>query len=197
MKNEQDIRIPEGLNQRLSSLIDELDAQERKRKSIRLRWWSTVSVAACVALAIGIGTHTHSQDEKLIEAVNYDICKSDFHCEPYYPMPKNTLELARVFAYACCTTESKDNFTAIKDYVFCDDIYEALKKAEISAGKIIQLIRNWCTGEKKEKVLKMFEEYGADEKMIDVYRELYNQWNAASCLARVNALIMLKYFENK
>ena len=34
------------------------------------------------------------------------------------------------------------------------DIYEALKKAEISAGKIIQLIRNWCTGEKKEKVLK-------------------------------------------
>ena len=43
MKNEQDIRIPEGLNQRLSSLIDELDAQERKRKSIRLRWWSTVS----------------------------------------------------------------------------------------------------------------------------------------------------------
>ncbi|MBR2192203.1 MAG: hypothetical protein IJ910_02695 [Bacteroidaceae bacterium] len=67
MKNEQDIRIPEGLNQRLSSLIDELDAQERKRKSIRLRWWSTVSVAACVALAISIGTHTHSQDEKLIE----------------------------------------------------------------------------------------------------------------------------------
>ena len=67
MKNEQDIRIPEGLNQRLSSLIDELDAQERKRKSIRIRWWSTVSVAACVALAIGIGTHTHSQDDKLIE----------------------------------------------------------------------------------------------------------------------------------
>lgn len=67
MKNEQDIRIPEGLNQRLSSLIDELDAQERKRKSIRLRWWSTVSVAACVALAIGIGVHTHSQDKKLIE----------------------------------------------------------------------------------------------------------------------------------
>ena len=67
MKNEQDIRIPEGLNQRLSSLIDELDAQERKRKSIRLRWWSTVSVAACLALAIGIGVHTHSQDKKLIE----------------------------------------------------------------------------------------------------------------------------------
>ena len=67
MKNEQDIRIPEGLNQRLSSLIDELDTQERKRKSIRIRWWSTVSVAACVALAISIGTHTHSQDEKLIE----------------------------------------------------------------------------------------------------------------------------------
>ena len=67
MKNDQDIRIPEGLNQRLSSLIDELDAQERKRKSIRLRWWSTVSVAACLALAIGIGVHTHSQDKKLIE----------------------------------------------------------------------------------------------------------------------------------
>ena len=43
----------------------------------------------------------------------------------------------------------------------------------------------------------MFEEYGADEKMIDVYRELYNQWHATSSLARVNALIMLKYFENK
>ncbi len=141
-------------------------------------------------------TDINLEDEKLIEAVNNDICRSDFNCEPYYPVPKNTLELARVFAYACCTTESKDNFTAIKDYIFCGDIYEALKKTEISAGKIIQLIRNWCTGEKKENVLKMFEEYGADEKMIDVYRELYNQWHATSSLARVNALIMLKYFEN-
>lgn len=67
MKNEQDIRIPEGLNQRISSLIDELDAQERKRKSIRFRWWSSVSVAACIALAISIGVGTHSQEKKLIE----------------------------------------------------------------------------------------------------------------------------------
>ena len=67
MKNEKDIRIPEGLKQRVSSLIDELDAQERKRKSIRFRWWSTVSVAACIALAISIGVDIHSQDEKLIE----------------------------------------------------------------------------------------------------------------------------------
>ena len=51
--------------------------------------------------------------------------------------------------------------------------------------------------EKKENILNMFEEYGADEKMIDVYRELFNQWYAVPCLARVNALIMLKYFENE
>lgn len=136
------------------------------------------------------------EDEKLIEAVNNDICRSDFNCEPYYPVPKNTLELARVFAYTCCSTESKDNFTAIKDYVFCDDIYDALKKTDLSSSKIIQVINNWFKGEEKENILNMFEEYGADEKMIDVYRELYNQWHAVPCLARVNALIMLKYFEN-
>lgn len=136
------------------------------------------------------------EDEKLIEAVNCDICRSDFHCEPYYTVPKSTLELARVFAYSCCSVDSKDNFTAIKDYVFCDDIYDALRKTELSSSKIIQVIGNWFMEEKKENILNMFEEYGADEKMIDVYRELFNQWYAVPCLARVNALIMLKYFEN-
>ena len=67
MKNEHEIRIPAGLKKRVSSLIDELDAQERKQKSIRFRWLSTVSVAAYIALAISIGVDIHSQDEKLIE----------------------------------------------------------------------------------------------------------------------------------
>ncbi|MBR3513008.1 MAG: hypothetical protein IKO12_01125 [Bacteroidaceae bacterium] len=48
-----DIPIPEGLEERMSALIDRLEQQERNKARRRhLRW---MAAAACVAIAAGIG----------------------------------------------------------------------------------------------------------------------------------------------
>jgi hypothetical protein len=44
---------------------------------------------------------------------------------------------------------------------------------------------------------RILKDYEVDEKAIDVYRELGNQWDSASCLAEVNNLLLLKYFQEK
>ena len=44
---------------------------------------------------------------------------------------------------------------------------------------------------------RILKDYEVDEKAIDVYRELANRWNSASCLAEVNNLLLHKYFKEK
>ena len=63
-------------------------------------------------------SQVYLETPELIEKVNNDICKKHFHCEPYYSTPKSSLELARVYAYSRCWTDGKDNYEAVKDYVF-------------------------------------------------------------------------------
>ena len=134
---------------------------------------------------------------ELIEKVNNDICKKHFRCEPYYSTPKSSLELARVYAYSRCWTDGKDNFEAVKDYVFQDDIYGELRKSDDFCDDIFAIIRNWDKGAEKELDIRILKDYEVDEKAIDVYRELGNQWDSASCLAEVNNLLLLKYFQEK
>lgn len=53
MTTNHDIPIPEGLEARMSDLIDRLEQQERHTaRRRRLRW---IAAAACVAIAAGIG----------------------------------------------------------------------------------------------------------------------------------------------
>ena len=137
------------------------------------------------------------ENPKLIETINMDICKTRFHCEPYYPAPQTPLELARVYAYAMCAADSKDHFERVKDYVFRDDIYRELaKNKDLVIDEIMSLIRNWSKGDEKANDIRLLYEYDIDKKVIAVYRELYNQWDAADCLARVNAMILLKHYQN-
>ena len=137
------------------------------------------------------------ENPKLIETINMEICKTRFHCEPYYPAPQTPLELARVYAYAMCAADSKDHFERVKDYVFRDDIYRELaKNKDLVIDEIMSLIRNWSKGDEKANDIRLLYEYDIDKKVIAVYRELYNQWDAADCLARVNAMILLKHYQN-
>lgn len=134
---------------------------------------------------------------ELIEKVNNDICKKHFRCESYHSTPKSSLELARVYAYSRCWTDGKDNFEAVKDYVFQDDIYGELRKSDDFCDDIFAIIRNWDKGAEKELDIRILKDYEVDEKAIDVYRELGNQRDSASCLAEVNNLLLLKYFKEK
>lgn len=57
-----DIPLPEGLEQRMSALIDALDARERRAaRRRRMGWLSAAAVLAIVA-GIGIGTYRDRPD---------------------------------------------------------------------------------------------------------------------------------------
>ena len=84
---------------------------------------------------------------------------------------------------------------SVKDFVFRDDIYkELVNDADLPIGEINGLSYNCSMGCKKAKDIKILIGYGVGERMISAYRKLHNQWYAAECLARVNMMLLIKYY---
>jgi hypothetical protein len=135
------------------------------------------------------------EDPSLLKAVCEEICQGEPKITQNFDDPKSSLELARVCAYALCDSETKDRFDVVKDFVFRDDLYGALRKTSIYLRDAIRLARNWPPGKKKAEDIETLRRYKLSPKQIEAYRELGNQWSAASCLARVNGMLMIKYYE--
>ena len=186
------------IQHRLNQRFNEYDSYPSTYSRIRLPEFHQLEEIGKLSAENGENfSQVYLEIPELIEKVNNDICKKQFHCEPYYSTPKSSLELARVYAYSLCWTDGKDNYEAVKDYVFQDDIYRELRKSDDFCDDIFAIIRNWDKGAKKELDIRILKDYEVDEKAIDVYRELGNQWDSASCLAEVNNLLLLKYFKEK
>lgn len=135
------------------------------------------------------------EDPDLLKAVCEEICQGEPKVTQNFDDPKSSLELARVCAYALCDSETKDRFDVVKDFVFRDDLYAALRKTSIYPRDAIRLARNLPPGKKKAEDIETLRRYKLSPKLIEAYRELGNQWCAASCLARVNGMLMIKYYE--
>lgn len=190
--------VREHIQHRLNKKFIECDSYPSTYSRIRLPGFHQLEEIGKLSAENGENfSQVNLETPELIEKVNNDICKMHFRCEPYYSTPKSSLELARVYAYSRCWTDGKDNFEAVKDYVFQDDIYGELRKSDDFCDDIFSIIRNWDKGAEKELDIRILKDYEVDEKAIDVYRELGNQWDSASCLAEVNNLLLLKYFQEK
>lgn len=137
------------------------------------------------------------EDPDLLKSVCDDICHIDLKIERYFAYPETSLDLARVYAYAVCDSETKERFDSVKDYVFRDDIFKALNETYLCPKKVEALARNWSLGDEKIKDIELMKQHGVPEEVIGVYRELGNQWPAASCLARVNTMLMMKFYEKR
>lgn len=137
------------------------------------------------------------EDPDLLKSVCDDICHNDLKFERYFAYPESSLDLARVYAYAVCDSETKERFDSVKDYVFRDDIFKALNETHLCPKKVEALARNWSLGDEKIKDIELMKQHGVPEEVIGVYRELGNQWPAASCLARVNTMLMMKFYEKR
>ena len=135
------------------------------------------------------------EEAELLRAVCDQLCCDQLHRERNFDYPESSFELARLYAYAVCNSENKDHFSTIKNYVFRDDIYQALTKTTMAPPKRLRFARNWTQRIEKEKDIQMLKRYGLPDKLIDVYTELENLWPTTSCLARVNSLLMVKYYE--
>ena len=136
------------------------------------------------------------EERALLKAVCDDVCRKHLKAERNFVYPETSLDLAKVYAYAVCTRGSKERFESVKAYVFRDDVFRELNERIPFADHVVDLARNWSRGEKKTKVIEMMRRYDVPQEVLDVYRELENQWPAASCIARVNSLLMMKFYEN-
>ena len=158
-------------------------------------WYEKIEAAA---KKTGIDYHSIDlENPNLLKSVCDDICCNDLKSERNFAYPETIMELARVFAYAVCGSETKGRFDSAKDYVFRDDVFKALNDTPLSSRDIVVLSRNWSRSKEKIKDIELMKQYGVPNEMISVYRELENQLSAASCLARMNDLLMEKYYENR
>lgn len=136
-------------------------------------------------------------DPDLLKVVCDEICQGEPKITQNFDNPKTSLELARVYAYARCCSETKDRFDVVKYFVFRDELYAALRKTSLCPIYAIRLARNWSRGEKKVEDIETLRRYELSPKRIEAYRELENQWPAAACLARVNAMLRVKFYERQ
>ena len=185
-------RIQHRLDQRFGMVDDRIVSYSR----IRLPQFHTLETIGELAAASGVSfADVDIENQKLIKSVYNDICHLRFQREQYCSIPKSTLELARIYAYTCCSSESENDFSAVKDFVFRDDIYkELVRNDDLPIGEINGLSYNCSMGCKKAKDIKILIGYGVGERMISAYRKLHNQWYAAECLARVNMMLLIKYY---
>ena len=186
-------QIQHRLDQRFGMIDDRIVSYSR----IRLPQFRTLETIGELAAASGVSfADVDIENPKLIESVNNDICHSKFQREQCCSIPKSTLELARIYAYTCCDSKSENDFSAVKEFVFRDDIYkELIRDDDLLIGEINSLSGNCSIGDKKAQDINILIGYGVGERMISAYMKLHNQWYAADCLARVNMLIMLKYYK--
>ena len=190
--------VREHIQHRLNKKFIECDSYPSTYSRIRLPGFHQLEeIGKLSAENVENFSQVNLETPELIEKVNNDICKKQFHCEPYYSTPKSSLKLARVYAYSRCWTDGKDNYEAVKDYVFQDDTYSELRKSDDFCDDIFAIIRNWDKGAKKELDLRILKDYDVNEKAIAVYLELGNHLNSVSYLAEVNNLLLLKYYQEK
>lgn len=186
-------QIQHRLDQRFGMVDDRMVSYSR----IRLPQFHTLETIGELAAESGVSfADVDIDNPKLIESVYNDICNLKFSRKQCCSLPESTLELARIYAYTCCDSKSENDFSAVKDFVFRDDIYkELIRDDDLLIGEINSLSSNCSIGDKKAQDINILIGYGVGERMISAYMKLHNQWYAADCLARVNMLIMLKYYK--
>lgn len=135
------------------------------------------------------------EDPDLLKAVCEEICQGEPKVTQNFDDPRSSRELAKVLAYALCDSEMKDKFDAVKDYVFRDELYGVLRKNSFYPRDAIRLAHNRSMGEKKAEDIEALRRYKLSPEQIEAYQELGNQWSAASCLTRVNVMLMIKFYE--
>lgn len=196
------LSIAEPVREKILRRLDQRFCQVRSLNHVYHRiglpgseWYEKIKDAV---KKTGIDYHSIDlEDPDLLKSVCDDICHNDLKIERYFAYPETSLDLARVFAYAVCDSETKDRFDSVKNYVFRDNIFKALNETDLHPQKVEALARNWSLGDEKIKEIEFMKRHGVPEEMIGVYRELGNQWPAASCLARVNSMLMVKFYENR
>ena len=109
-------------------------------------------------------------------------------------------DAARLYGYSICTSEKRKNvsrFESVKKYVFRDDVFRILNQLGYEKNEAHRMSRLWSNEEKKEDVLALLSLRKAPAEFVEAYRTLGFIWSEADCVARVNLLKMLRFYEIK
>lgn len=186
----------------LTKEFDYIESDENDWFKIDISSWEMLDEIGKLSKLTGVHYSMVPVDDYLLAAVqSWDICETDLewenisedYCESITP-----LSVAKHYAFARCncnTEKTRAAFSNMQKFIFRDDLYEAFKQAGIPSQKAYLLARNWLKGEDKEIEIEMLRENNLPLNAVYVFKELYNQWSIATCLSRVNALVMLRYYE--
>jgi hypothetical protein len=186
----------------LTKEFDYIESDENDWFEIDIASWEMLDEIGKLSKLTGVHYSMVPVDDYLLAAVqSWDICETDLewentsedYCESITP-----LSVAKHYAFARCNCnveKTRAAFSDMQKYIFRDDLYTALTDAGIPSQKAYLLARNWLKGEDKEKEIEMLREYNLPLNAVYVFKELYNQWSIATCLSRVNALVLLRYYE--
>lgn len=187
---------------RLTKEFGYIKSGENDWFKIDISSWEMLDEIGKLSKLTGVHYSKVPVDDYLLTAVqSWDICEPDLewentsedYCESITP-----LSVAKHYAFARCncnTDKTPAAFSDMQKYIFRDDLYEAFTQAGLPSQKAYLLSRNWLNGEDKEKETEMLKEYNLPLNAVYVFKELYNQWSIATCLSRVNAMVLLRYYE--
>ena len=185
----------------LNKVFANIECDENMFNGIRLPSFVPLEKIGKLSEKTGIPfSEVYLNGPRTIFEVQCDICENDLGWEDTsVPPPKTVLELAKLYAFARCNAneeKTRSLYADVQKYLLRDDMFSALQKHGFSADEAYSFSRNWHRGDKKQSEIKTLEYTGVPTNLIYVFRMLYNQWSLAPCLARVNALLMLKAYEN-
>ena len=187
---------------RLTKEFGYIKSGENDWFKIDISSWEMLDEIGKLSKLTGVHYSTVPVDSYLLAAVQLlDICENDLEWENLYDNlceSVTPLSVAKYYAFARCncnTEKTPAAFSDMQKYIFRDDLYEAFTQAGLPSQKAYLLARNWLKGENKEKEIDTLKEYKLPLNAVYVFKELYNQRSIATCLSRVNALVLLRYYE--
>lgn len=131
--------------------------------------------------------------------VSWEISKKEFGGEVELRNPRSALDVARLYAYARCTANTKKStsmFLDIQNYLFREDFYRDMTDKGITKEEALILSKQGIRKKNKEEVIERLSKFPVPKNLLFAFGELQNIWSIAPCLSRLNALFQLNYYEN-
>jgi len=190
--------IREQITRRLDERFGHIEANNEIYRNINLPSWDVLEQIGKLAAATKepFNRVLYSSPD-LLKIVFNNICENDLKQNTYLQDGYRPLELARLYAFARCNHGEDVMFSDVRNYVLRDDVYSFLRKNGCIAPEALRLSKNRYKGIRKETDIELIQQYDIPQNLLYCYNVLGNLWNAASCLTRINAFAMLKYYELK
>ena len=200
-----ELHVAQSVLERVTDRLEERFANVRtfgSEKKTAFKILSVGDLETIGKLALETGRDLRKTDfrsQQVGKEVVADICLSDRGWNPGSDPYVEFDDAAAYYGYSMCNPLSRIRnqkmFEAVGIFVFRDEVFDRLVRFGIGEKKAYDISRLWTRDEKRDEEIAMIEAFGAPGEMIASFRFLFNLWDKAACLAHIDVLGMLKYYE--